>query len=92
MVVFFATNSDMRRFLTMLETLWQTKKVFINQSYTESNSLADAHTIYILLQDTSFPISTISLDDAIGRHCGELFADLNRAWEPLLTASLGYPQ
>lgn len=27
MVIFFATNSDMRRFLTMLETMWQSKNV-----------------------------------------------------------------
>lgn len=27
MVIFFATNSDMRRFLSILESMWQTKNV-----------------------------------------------------------------
>lgn len=79
----------MRRFLTMLETLWKTKKVFLNVFQTNK---IDSNVLVSFIQDASFPISTISLDSAIGRHCGELFSDLNRSWEPLLTAALGYPQ
>lgn len=32
MVIFFATNSDMRRFLSILESIWQTKNVSKNRA------------------------------------------------------------
>lgn len=68
MVIFFATNSDMRRFLTMLETLWQSK------------------------YDAPFPVSILKDDDLIGKHCSDLFLDINKSWDPLISAALGYPQ
>uniref|UniRef100_A0A6B2EHW4 Putative pleckstrin similarity domain protein n=1 Tax=Phlebotomus kandelakii TaxID=1109342 RepID=A0A6B2EHW4_9DIPT len=68
LVVFFATNSEMRRFLSMLEKMWQVKK------------------------DEKFPVTLISDEDAIGEHCTKLFAEINKSWEPLLSAALGYPQ
>ncbi|KAJ6636173.1 Pleckstrin likey domain-containing family M member 2 [Pseudolycoriella hygida] len=68
MVIFFATNSDLRRFLTMLETMWQSKN------------------------NAPFPISILPDSDPIGKQCSDLFIDLNKSWDPLISAALGYPQ
>ncbi|XP_037036951.1 uncharacterized protein LOC119074782 [Bradysia coprophila] len=68
MVIFFATNSDLRRFLTMLETMWQSKN------------------------NAPFPISILPDNDPIGKQCSDLFFDLNKSWDPLISAALGYPQ
>uniref|UniRef100_A0A1B0GIF4 PH domain-containing protein n=2 Tax=Lutzomyia longipalpis TaxID=7200 RepID=A0A1B0GIF4_LUTLO len=68
LVIFFATNSEMRRFLSMLERMWQAKK------------------------EEQFPVVLISDEDPIGQHCTRLFGDINKSWEPLLSAALGYPQ
>lgn len=34
MVIFFATNSDMRRFILILESMWQTKNVSFDHQIT----------------------------------------------------------
>ncbi|XP_059619926.1 uncharacterized protein LOC132263924 [Phlebotomus argentipes] len=68
LVIFFATNSEMRRFLSMLERMWQAKK------------------------DDQFPVTLISDEDLVGEHCTKLFGEINKSWEPLLSAALGYPQ
>ncbi|GAB0093728.1 uncharacterized protein DMENIID0001_089020 [Sergentomyia squamirostris] len=68
LVIFFATHSEMRRFLSMLERMWQAKK------------------------EDQFPVTLISDEDPIGEHCTKLFGEINKSWEPLLSAALGYPQ
>ncbi|XP_050068036.1 uncharacterized protein LOC126556668 isoform X2 [Anopheles maculipalpis] len=68
LVVFFSTSGEQERFLSMLESIWHTKK------------------------DEAFPASIISSDDAVYDHCSKLFLEINRSWEPLLSAALGYPQ
>ncbi|XP_035899856.1 uncharacterized protein LOC118506597 isoform X2 [Anopheles stephensi] len=68
LVVFFSTSGEQERFLSMLESIWHTKK------------------------NEAFPASIISSDDAVYDHCSKLFLEINRSWEPLLSAALGYPQ
>lgn len=67
LVVFFASSSEMQRFLRQLEQLWQAK----------NNDL--------------FPITVLDEDDLIAEQCTTLYMDINRAWEPLLSAAMGYP-
>ncbi|CAD6996187.1 unnamed protein product [Ceratitis capitata] len=67
LVIFFASSSEMQRFLRLLEQLWQSK----------NNDL--------------FPITVLDEDDLIAEQCTMLYMDINRAWEPLLSAALGYP-
>ncbi|XP_053671270.1 uncharacterized protein LOC128721533 [Anopheles nili] len=68
LVIFFSTSAEQERFLSMLESIWHTKK-------------RDA-----------FPASIVSSDDPVYDHCSKLFLEINRSWEPLLSAALGYPQ
>ncbi|XP_062563082.1 uncharacterized protein LOC134226363 isoform X2 [Armigeres subalbatus] len=68
LVVFFSTSSEQERFLTMLESIWLTKK------------------------DEPFPASIVTSEDELYQHCSKLFVEINRSWEPLLSAALGYPQ
>ncbi|XP_055923478.1 uncharacterized protein LOC129953945 isoform X2 [Eupeodes corollae] len=67
LVIFFASSSEMQRFLRMLEQLWQAK----------NNDL--------------FPITVLDEDDTISEQCTALYMDIQRSWEPLLSAALGYP-
>uniref|UniRef100_A0A1B0GIF2 Uncharacterized protein n=1 Tax=Lutzomyia longipalpis TaxID=7200 RepID=A0A1B0GIF2_LUTLO len=43
-------------------------------------------------KEEQFPVVLISDEDSIGQHCTRLFGDINKSWEPLLSAALGYPQ
>ncbi|XP_037955869.1 uncharacterized protein LOC119686490 isoform X2 [Teleopsis dalmanni] len=38
-----------------------------------------------------FPITVLDEDDLIAEQCTMLYIDINRSWEPLLSAALGYP-
>ncbi|XP_030374051.1 uncharacterized protein LOC115623711 [Scaptodrosophila lebanonensis] len=38
-----------------------------------------------------FPITILDDDEALAEQCTTLYFDINRAWEPLLSAALGYP-
>ncbi|XP_053969439.1 uncharacterized protein LOC128871596 [Anastrepha ludens] len=67
LVIFFASSSEMQRFLRLLEQLWQAK----------NNDL--------------FPITVLDEEDLIAEQCTMLYMDINRAWEPLLSAAMGYP-
>ncbi|XP_037821636.1 serine-rich adhesin for platelets isoform X4 [Lucilia sericata] len=67
LVIFFASSTEMQRFLRLLEKLWQAK----------NNDL--------------FPITVLDEDDIIAEQCTMLYMDINRSWEPLLSAALGYP-
>ncbi|KAM8706112.1 hypothetical protein ACLKA7_010403 [Drosophila subpalustris] len=67
LVIFFASSTEMQRFLRLLEQLWQAK----------NNDL--------------FPITILDDDDTLVEQCTMLYLDINRAWEPLLSAALGYP-
>lgn len=107
MVIFFATNSDMRRFLSILETVWHTKNVrrllfftiFLKKLHllTKLNFFATIkfewfyETNFFCLQNSPFPQSILSENDTITSHGSNLFSSLNRAWEPLLASALGYP-
>ncbi|KAL9697167.1 hypothetical protein quinque_000608 [Culex quinquefasciatus] len=68
LVVFFSTSSEQERFLSMLESIWHSKK------------------------EDPFPASIMTSGDDLYQHCSKLFLEINRSWEPLLTAALGYPQ
>uniref|UniRef100_A0A1Q3FD37 Putative pleckstrin similarity domain protein n=1 Tax=Culex tarsalis TaxID=7177 RepID=A0A1Q3FD37_CULTA len=68
LVVFFSTSSEQERFLSMLESIWHSKK------------------------EDPFPASIMTSGDELYQHCSKLFLEINRSWEPLLTAALGYPQ
>lgn len=48
---------------------------------------------YILkfFQNDLFPIAVLDEDDLIAEQCTILYMDINRSWEPLLSAALGYP-
>ncbi|KAM7363253.1 pleckstrin homology domain-containing protein pruning defect 1 isoform 2-T4 [Cochliomyia hominivorax] len=67
LVIFFASSTEMQRFLRLLEQLWQTKNTDL------------------------FPITVLDEDDIIAEQCTMLYMDINRSWEPLLSAALGYP-
>lgn len=95
MVVFFATNSDMRRFLTMLETLWQSKHVSNPQKKNTERSIDSQCTdnrFVCCNKDSVFPLSILADDDAVGSHCSDLFMDINKSWDSLISAALGYAQ
>ncbi|XP_053694689.1 uncharacterized protein LOC128742374 [Sabethes cyaneus] len=68
LVVFFSTSSEQERFLSMLESIWHSKK------------------------EDSFPASIVTSEDNVYQHCSKLFLEINRSWEPLLSAALGFPQ
>ncbi|XP_058455319.1 uncharacterized protein LOC131432810 [Malaya genurostris] len=68
LVVFFSTSSEQERFLSMLESIWHSKK------------------------DEPFPASIVTSENELYQHCSKLFLEINRSWEPLLSAALGYPQ
>ncbi|EDV94862.1 uncharacterized protein LOC6567767 isoform X2 [Drosophila grimshawi] len=38
-----------------------------------------------------FPITILDDDETLAEQCTMLYLDINRAWEPLLSAALGYP-
>ncbi|EDW59671.2 uncharacterized protein prd1 isoform X2 [Drosophila virilis] len=38
-----------------------------------------------------FPITILDDDETLAEQCTVLYLDINRAWEPLLSAALGYP-
>ncbi|XP_034487042.1 uncharacterized protein LOC117791414 isoform X2 [Drosophila innubila] len=38
-----------------------------------------------------FPITILDDDDTLAEQCTMLYLDINRSWEPLLSAALGYP-
>lgn len=42
-------------------------------------------------QNDLFPITVLDEDDLIAEQCTTLYMDINRAWEPLLSAAMGYP-
>lgn len=67
LVIFFASSSEMQRFLRMLEQLWQAK----------NNDL--------------FPITVLDEEESVSEQCTALYMDIQRSWEPLLSAALGYP-
>ncbi|XP_058824988.1 uncharacterized protein LOC131685345 isoform X2 [Topomyia yanbarensis] len=68
LVVFFSTSSEQERFLSLLESIWHSKK------------------------DEPFPASIVTSENELYQHCSKLFLEINRSWEPLLSAALGYPQ
>lgn len=40
-----------------------------------------------------FPLQRIiEEEDPFGEHCTKLFTDINKMWDPLVTAALGYPK
>ena len=45
----------------------------------------------IYFQNDLFPITVLDEDDLIAEQCTTLYMDINRAWEPLLSAAMGYP-
>lgn len=49
-------------------------------------------TSIFFLQNSPFPLSILPEDDFIASHGSQLFNSLNKSWEPLLSAALGYPQ
>ncbi|KAL9897131.1 pleckstrin homology domain-containing protein pruning defect 1 isoform 1-T1 [Glossina fuscipes fuscipes] len=38
-----------------------------------------------------FPITVLDEDDLVAEQCTTLYMEINRSWEPLLSAALGYP-
>lgn len=46
---------------------------------------------YFYFQTDLFPITVLDEDDIIAEQCTMLYMDINRSWEPLLSAALGYP-
>lgn len=42
---------------------------------------------------TEFPLHrVVEGEDSLAEHCTKLFADINRMWDPLVTAALGHPK
>lgn len=63
-------------------------KLFIQTTYHTLCS----NILYGTFQDSPFPISNLTDADPIGKHCSELFVDINKSWDPLISAALGYAQ
>lgn len=41
----------------------------------------------------AFPLHrVVEGEDTMAEHCTKLFTDINRMWDPLVTAALGYPK
>uniref|UniRef100_W4VRD0 Putative dual specificity protein kinase splb n=1 Tax=Corethrella appendiculata TaxID=1370023 RepID=W4VRD0_9DIPT len=66
--------------------------VFFSTSSEQERFLKTLESVWHGKQTKPFPISVVNSDDIINEHCSKLFNEINRSWEPLLTAALGYPQ
>lgn len=88
LIIFFASSSEMQRFLRLLEQLWQAKNVRLSK---QTEFKVFSFFFNFLLQNDLFPISVLDEDDVIAEQCTMLYMDINRSWEPLLSAALGYP-
>ncbi|XP_053667643.1 uncharacterized protein LOC128717992 [Anopheles marshallii] len=64
--------------------------VFFSTSAEQERFLAMLESIWHSKKSEAFPASIISSDDAVYDHCSKLFLEINRSWEPLLSAALGY--
>uniref|UniRef100_A0A182MCI6 PH domain-containing protein n=1 Tax=Anopheles culicifacies TaxID=139723 RepID=A0A182MCI6_9DIPT len=65
--------------------------VFFSTSAEQERFLSMLEAIWHTKKSEAFPASIISSDDAVYDHCSKLFLEINRSWEPLLSAALGYP-
>lgn len=95
LVIFFASSSEMQRFLRMLEQLWQAKNVRKKENKIKTFKIRQKKLIFIFFssfQNDLFPVTILDEDDIVSEQCTKLYMDINRAWEPLLSAALGYPQ
>lgn len=45
-----------------------------------------------ITDNTEFPVVLVPETDSFGSLCTKQFHEINRSWEPLISASLGYPQ
>lgn len=44
-------------------------------------------------KEKEFPLQqVVENGDSMAEHCTKLFMDINRVWDPLVTAALGYPK
>lgn len=79
MVVHFATESEHERFLTKLEEVWRARTLTDGDERPAVGEL--------------FPLQRlVEGEDTMAEHCTKLFTDINRMWDPLVTAALGYPK
>lgn len=39
-----------------------------------------------------FPIDILHPVDSIGQQCSQLFVEINKSWDPMISVALGYPQ
>ncbi|XP_052866979.1 uncharacterized protein LOC128273103 [Anopheles cruzii] len=66
--------------------------VFFSTSAEQERFLSMLAAIWHAKKREPFPAAIISRDDTVYDHCSKLFLEINRSWEPLLSAALGYPQ
>ncbi|XP_055613349.1 pleckstrin homology domain-containing family M member 2-like [Uranotaenia lowii] len=66
--------------------------VFFSTSSEQERFLSMLESTWHLKKSDAFPASIITSEDDLYQHCAKLFLDINRSWEPLLSAALGYPQ
>lgn len=44
-------------------------------------------------RDVEFPLQRLGeAEDTLAEHCTKLFTEMNRMWDPLVAAALGYPK
>lgn len=41
---------------------------------------------------SEFPLQRVDVEDTFAEHCTKLFMDINKMWDPLVAAALGYPK
>ncbi|XP_035774533.1 uncharacterized protein LOC118457252 [Anopheles albimanus] len=66
--------------------------VFFSTSAEQSRFLSTLEAIWHAKKREPFPATIINSEDVVYDHCSKLFLEINRSWEPLLSAALGYPQ
>lgn len=63
-----------------------------NGTLSLSNKLIEKiHKKKLDFQTEPFPVCILSEDDPLADHCARLFRDINKSWELLVAAALGYP-
>ncbi|XP_049529878.1 uncharacterized protein LOC125948144 [Anopheles darlingi] len=66
--------------------------VFFSTSAEQARFLSTLEAIWHAKKREPFPATIINSENVVYDHCSKLFLEINRSWEPLLSAALGYPQ
>lgn len=84
LILMFPNSSEMQAFLTKLEEIWVSKQVKqYSNIYYRNKYKCDLN-----FQKDLFPISILDEDDELSIKCTNIYLDLSRSWEPLISAAM----